>query len=219
MPWRSETLWSALVRRCVISLGAVMLFLQAPLTFAQSDDWRLEKTDQGIKVYSRAVADSPIRAVRGEVAINTDVDSAVNLLASVERRPSWDEMCVEAYLVASPAADVEQIYVHHDLPWPVKDRDMIMEVKWYRDDESGVATMHGRAITNGVPEYSDRVRVHKSVNSWVITPLAAGGISLAAEMHADPAGPIPAWLLNWLSVEAPITTLQKIKGILEKQVP
>jgi hypothetical protein len=61
--------------------------------------------------------------------------------------------------------------------------------------------------------------VHKSVKSWVITPLAAGGISLAAEMHADPAGPIPAWLLNWLSVEAPITTLQKIKGILEKQVP
>ena len=213
--------WSATLTRFtgfyVIPLGVVVLLLQVPASYGLSDDWRLEKVDHGVKVYSRAVSHSPIRAVKGEVIINTDIESAVDFLANVELRPSWDEMCVEAYLVASPAADVEQIYVHHDLPWPVKDRDMIMEVKWHRDTDTGVATMHGKAIASGVPEYGDRVRVRDSVNSWVITPLAQGGISLEAEMHADPAGPIPAWLLNWLSVEAPITTLQKIKAILEAQ--
>ena len=201
------------------ALRTVIIVALAPLFFSPAfaeDAWRLEKMSHGIKVYSRAVADSPIRAVRGVVKINAALDDALSLLQNIDARLSWDEMCVETYLVDTPAPGIEKIYLHHDLPWPVKDRDMILQTEWKIDTNTGVAHMYGKAVISGVSEYRDRVRVVNAENQWIITPLADGGLELQAVMHADPAGPIPAWVLNWLSVDAPITTLQKIKMILEQ---
>jgi len=181
-----------------------------------ADDWRLEKERDGIQVYSRAVAGSPIRAVKGVVRVRAKLAAVVVLLQNPKLRSSWDEMCKEAYRYDSPSAGVDRIYVHHDLPWPVADRDMLLLTEWRTDATTGVVSMLARAVTGGVPEYKNRVRVTEAENRWQIIPLSEGEQELVAEMHADPAGPIPAWLLNWLSVDAPFKTLQQVRTVLEQ---
>jgi len=181
-----------------------------------AEDWRLERDRDGIQIYSRAVAGSPIRAVKGIVKIRAELAEVVALLQNPELRPSWDEMCKESYRHDSPTTGVERIYVHHDLPWPVTDRDMLLLTEWHTDTVTGVVSMSARAVAGGVPEYKNRVRVINAENRWRIIPLSDSEQELIAEMHADPAGPIPAWLLNWLSIDAPFKTLQQVKAVLEK---
>src|SRR3546814_1368343 len=82
---------------------------------ATADPWRTEKQEDGVRVSSRAVVGSPIRAIKAEADIRAPFASVVALLLNVSLRPRWDETCAEAsvYLKVSDAEDV--IYVHSDL--------------------------------------------------------------------------------------------------------
>ncbi len=181
---------------------------------AADDGWVLEKDKAGVQVYSKVVEGSSIKAVRGVTILSASLNRLVSILHDPAQRPRWDERCGEAYQHKRLSDSEELVYIHTKLPWPVKDRDLLTRVHWSQDPATFSVSMRSTATDGIMPAHKNRVRVTTANYNWDLFPLGNGKIRATLTAHADPAGPIPAWLINQLSVESPYTSLKNINRII-----
>ncbi|WP_169577566.1 START domain-containing protein [Sinimarinibacterium sp. CAU 1509] len=180
-----------------------------------SDVWRLDRNEDGIQVSSRLVEGSSVRAIRAEVDIKASFARTVALLLDASMRPRWDEICVEASVYAQ-VSDVEDlIYVHNALPWPVNDRDMVMRRTWAIAADGSSAQIRATAENGVLPKVAGRVRVDQADGVWTVVRTGESSVRVSTEIHVDPGGPVPAWLMNSLSVQGPYNALRNIRQLLE----
>ena len=200
--------------RCIQGLASLIVVAVASSSADASTAWNLERDSGNIQVYTRAVEGSPVKAVRAVTQLNAKMSSVVALLNDAGARPLWDDFCKESK-VNKQISDTESlVYIHHALPWPVKDRDMLLHIVWSQDPNSLVAKMTSIATSGILAPIDDRVRVVDATNTWTLTLVGKDSIEVVSEVHLDPAGPIPAWLLNMLSTDAPYKSMQHIRQIL-----
>lgn len=195
-----------------VSLSVMSLFL-AFAAQAQTDEWTLARDKSGIRVYTKPVAGSELNAVRGVTTVESSLGKLVTLIRDPSLRPRWDNFCGDSYLFKQVSAEEELVYLHSKMPWPVSDRDMVNRVTWRQDPESLVVTMHSVATRDLLPPIKGRVRVTQALNDWQLTPIAGGLVEISTTVHLDPAGPLPSWLINSLSVESPYDVLKRLKAL------
>ncbi|PTU30119.1 START domain-containing protein [Stenotrophobium rhamnosiphilum] len=202
---RKGSKWSRLVL-------ALSLCVMSSVSIAADKDWKVLKSANGVEISSRPAAGSAIDQIRSSTKIKASLDSVVALLRDYPARPQWDSMCGEIKVIKQGSAS-ETVYVHNKLPWPVTDRDLVMSVEWKQDPTTGVVTMNAVGVPDAVPLRDGRVRMSKFTNVWTLTPMEGGIIDVESIAHADPGGPMPTWMINKLSADAPLEAMTKIKAI------
>lgn len=193
-----------------------VFLLQFNHAYASVDDWILERDKNGVQVYSKPVAGSNLNAVRGVTTVQSSMNRLVTILRDPELRPRWDKLCGESYLYESISANEELVYVHSNMPWPVSDRDMLLRTVWEQDPTTLVVTMTGSGTQSILPEKPGRVRVIQANQDFILTPMGNGVVEVSSYIHLDPAGPLPAWLINSLSVESPYDALNRLKVLVDE---
>ncbi|MDD3765417.1 MAG: START domain-containing protein [Nevskiales bacterium] len=197
-------------------LAAGLLSAPFRLWGAESaDTWHLDRQEDGIAVYSRAVEGSQVRAIRAEADIAAAFGDTVALLLDAPMRPAWDEICAEATVVRRVSDREDLIYVHNDLPWPVSDRDMLLRRHWSIAADGSRAQIRAAAAEDGPPPMAGRVPVRQADGVWTVQRTGVASVHLSTVVHAEPGGPIPAWLTNALSVQGPYNALRNIRHLLE----
>lgn len=191
---------------------ALSLAVVSSMSIAADKDWTLLKAGDGVEISSRPAAGSAINQIRSSTKIKASLDSVVGLLRDYPARPKWDSMCGEVKVIKQGVAS-ETVYVHNKLPWPVTDRDLVMSVEWKQNPTTGVVTMNAVGVPDAVPLRDGRVRMSKFTNVWTLTPLDGGIVAVESIAHADPGGPMPTWMINKLSADAPLEAMKKIKDI------
>jgi hypothetical protein len=194
-----------------------IFFLPLNHAYGVEDSWNLERDRAGIQVYSKPVAGSNLNAIRGVTSIQVTMNHLVTILRDPTLRPRWDKLCGESYLYKTVSANEELVYVHSEMPWPVSDRDMLLRTVWAQDPNTLVVTMTGSGTQNILPEKSGRVRVVQAQQDFVLTPMGNGIVEVTSYIHLDPAGPLPSWLINSLSVESPYDALSRLKVLITEQ--
>lgn len=192
----------------------MILLLQFSIAGAAAGEWSLVKDSDDIRVYSRKSADSAINEVRAVTTVNTEVRTVVQLLRDHQSRPRWDSYSGEVFVHETLSPTEELLYLHSDLPWPVSDRDMLAHVKWFYEPGSGVVYTQSEATSGILPPRPGRIRVTRARQQWRLTPVAQGRVEISTEIFLDPAGPLPPWLVNMLSVDAPYNSLNGIRRVL-----
>lgn len=190
--------------------AALLLFLPCALW---AEDWQLLRDDNGIQIYNKSVVGSEIKAVRGTTVIKANLGRLVTLLAEPSLRPLWDKYCGESYWHDGDDSGESLLYVHSKLPWPVTDRDMLLEVMWEQNPNDLTVTMHSVVSKRKLANIKGRVRVVEGWNNWELIPLSEGKVQISSSAHIDPAGPVPPWLLNMLAVESPYDILRRLKKL------
>lgn len=194
-----------------ILLGAVLVVSSASAIAADAA-WTLRKADGGVEISSRPAAGSPINDIRSQTRIKASMDSVISLMRDYSARPKWDAMAGEIKVLKQETA-AETVYVHMKMPWPVTDRDLVMRVEWKQDPVSGVVTQHAYGVPTAAPPHEGRTRMASFDNTWTFTPQPDGTIAVDSIAHADPGGPLPTWMINKLSADAPLDAMKKIKSI------
>ena len=181
---------------------AVVLFLSGN-SFADTDEgWRLRKDEQGIAVYAREIADSPIDEIRATATLQAPYPVVLALLLDHTARPKWNSLCQEARVLNNSASEEQQrVYFYYKMPWPVADRDLVMKLLMSETD--GAAIMKGSAVADDSVPVGKAVRVSKAREEWQIERVDENSTRVTMTALMDPAGPIPAWLINALSVSQP----------------
>ena len=179
----------------------------------ESKDWQLVVEKDAISVFSKPVAGSPIDAVRAQMVVASDLRRVAGLLYATERRPEWDELCAESY-VHERIEDTHYLaYIHTQLPWPLDDRDAVARVTWSHDSAVQRVVMRSEALAGVIPLHKDRKRIVSATELWELQQLEGGRTRVTVSIEIDPAAPVPAWLINRLSVESPYAMLDNLRNI------
>lgn len=195
--------------------SVLTVLLCATAVQAGERQWRLEREEEGVRVYLADVPGSKYKAYRGVVTINGDLATVKAAQEDVEGSCTWIFSCQQQRLLAT-RDDVSELYTRFAMPWPVKARDSVIQVTT-RTDADGSVTRLLKALPDRLPEERDFVRVRRVDGQWQLKPLADGKVEVTYEVHTEPGGSVPSWLANSFVVDAPLQTLQGLRAKVERR--
>jgi len=217
-------IYPGLVRNVTLVVLLSCCFIISALTLTSSVaaqeegveySWELKKNKSGIQIYTSTVPGSKYKAVRSTTRLDARLESAIALIMDPKACPEWADMCKKSEVYEEISDTESYIYTYNNLPFPVKDRDVLAHVVWQVDPQSGRVSMFTKAVTDKMPSISKAIRLEKAVAQWHFTVEEEGTLLVENFAHIDPNGPTPAWLTNLLLVSSPYKTLIKMRKVLK----
>lgn len=198
--------------------GMVMLVLAglcAGAAIASENDWELKRDRDDIRVYTRDVAGSKFKAVKATTTVTAPLGAAVALIRDTSACPQVAALCKKSWVHETVSETELYVYSYNDLPWPVRDRDVLVRALWSQDPTNFSVTMTATSVAGMMAENDQAIRLREASFNWEFVPLEAGRLQVTTRVHIDPAGPMPALIMNLLLVDAPFKTLTNMRSVLE----
>lgn len=184
---------------------------------AEVADWQLEAEDEdlNIKVYTRVVPGSSLKEFKGVTTVQADINTLVAVLKDSDAAMDWMHNIVQ-FDVKEESSEVESVvYTVSATPWPVTNRDSYVR-SVLSAEPNGVVTSKITAVPEFGPKDDDYVRMPSLEGGWVFTPKDGGSVEVVYQVHADPGGSLPDWLVNAIVVETPLETLKNLHIMVHK---
>jgi hypothetical protein len=202
--------------RKILLISLILFFVRIDV-FGQNP-WKLSVEREGIKIYTRVVPGSKVKAIKVECMLNATESQLVALLMDVNSSADWVYHTKSCVLIRQVSPSELYYYSEISVPWPAADRDFVAHLTVTQDPETKVVVINGPAVSGMVPEKKDVVRINNSTGKWVITPYGIDQLQVVYTLHADPGGSIPAWMVNMFATEGPLQIFRKMKIELQKPV-
>ncbi len=191
----------------------ILLPLHALALCESTGGWEFVTDDEGVEVYRCKIKDSSIYAVRGIADIKAPIDKIFAVIKDVEHRKEWIDYLAEAKVVKYLGQGIDTIqYALTDPPWPISDRDAVFESRNRIRQEEKEAIIETRSVE--IPEEpvkSGIIRVVIQLARITLRPIANGSATrIIAEMHADPKGWLPSWVVNYIYKSWPKKTIKNL---------
>ena len=175
------------------------------------ESWRLDRSADGIEVYTRPVEGSGVKEFKGVSEYPAAPDTILAVLRDSDRFKTWFPNTPESKLLER-TGDVSYQYSVMDAPWPVSDRDNVLRSQTTRDAATGAIRIDVVAEPDRVPEREGRVRVQRAKGQWRLEPTGEERTRVTFQMHLEPGGGVPAWLINARVVETPFEALANLRA-------
>ncbi len=213
-----------LVRFSLLTLSALLVVasLAASPGSAQAADaaaaaelendtaWELSAQQDGIDVYTRPVAGSGIKEFKGVADIDASLITIGALLRDSDQLKTWFPNTPESKLLKREG-EVAYQYSVMATPWPISDRDNVLRSVTQTDREAGVMRITVTAAPDEHPEQTDRVRVRKANGSWLLKAVNESKTRVTFQMHLEPGGGIPQWMINARVVGTPLEAITNLR--------
>jgi len=174
--------------------------------------WNLKRDRDGVQVYTRNVEGSPFDAVRATTVMeNIRLSSLVALIMDAEACPNWADRCAESSIHEYISETEQLIYSLNDLPFPVKDRDVLTRTHWSQDPETRAVYLISNATNGIIEEVKGKLRLTEARVSWHFIPQTDDSIQVINEAHINPGSALPGWIINMLLVETPFETMKAFR--------
>ncbi|MFA0381011.1 START domain-containing protein [Vibrio sp. 10N.222.54.A3] len=183
---------------------------------SDTDGWSLARDKKGIEVYNRKIEGSHFKEFRAEGDINASLTSIIALFIDTSVGTQWVENIddMEEIEHFSAAHTITKTYTK--APWPVADREAIVENVITQDPETMVVTIDQHGRPDYLPNNNKKiVRVAELEASWLLTPIDENTTHISYRVLSDPGGDIPYWLINMVAVSQPYNTLRGLSKMLD----
>lgn len=201
-------------RMVLVLACSALLFASGFPAFGEAVEdaaWAQVVERNGIEVYARSLAGSPVKEVRATTEIAVPPARVFAILLDSDRFVEFMPYIVEVKTVARDSATVWYRYQRISPPI-VSDRDYTLrhqsfeeplrsryELRWEAANE------HGPPARNGV------VRIEICTGSYIVEGIDGGARArLTYQLHTDPGGSLPNWLANRANFESVPALLQAI---------
>jgi len=176
--------------------------------------WELAKKGKGITVHTREVDGSDFKEYRAVMNIKTSLSSLIALVADISAYPSWIHTCQEGKLLKRISLKEIYAYTINTAPWPVSDRDAIVHNTIIQNNEDRSVIIRIIGVPDYIPPTKGMVRVKMIDGYWRFTPLENSMVQVIYQVHNDPGGDLPPWLVNSVVVSQPYNTLVNMQKIV-----
>jgi ribosome-associated toxin RatA of RatAB toxin-antitoxin module len=197
---------------------ATALLCISTLTLAEVGPWGLEahNKDNDIQVFTRVVENSPLKEFKGVTHIKADVASFVALLLDFEMATSWLHNVIEFKVMDAPSDTESVIYTVNKTPWPITNRDVYIRTAMSAD-KLGAVTLSFTAESNSAEKNKDYIHMPELVGTWIFTPMEEGMVEVTYQVHANPGGSLPNWMVNAIVIETPLKTLLNLRKVIKSE--
>jgi ribosome-associated toxin RatA of RatAB toxin-antitoxin module len=200
-----------------ILIIAFLLALRLLPASAQSE-WKLRTEKDGIKIYSRQMSDSKVKAIKVETVLNATAAQVVAVVMDVNASTEWVYHVKQSAIVKQVSPSELYYYAEVNLPWPAANRDFVAHLTVSQNPDTKVVTIDGPAVPGLVPAKKGIVRIENSIGKWVLTPISHDQVKIEYTIHVDPVGALPSWLVNMFATEAPLQIFKNMRLQLQKPV-
>ena len=189
-----------------------LLLSSAFLHAKQVEDWTLRKEKNGIQVYTKKRPKSNLYMYKVKTQINASLQRVYEQIIDFRENLKYMEL-VDSLKFLNHREDISYInYIRFDMPWPVTNREMVMEMDIHRHKDS----IH--LVSNDLPGYVEQnknyIQVEDFSEEWLIKYDTNEKVThITIQGWVNPGGDIPAWIVNLFSVRTPF---RFISGILSE---
>jgi hypothetical protein len=189
-----------------------------PLTF-EGTKWDFQGEDEGIKTWRSQVEGSPLVAWKGEAIIDAPIGKVAQVLSDTTRKTEWvhKASAAENIRLISPLERIE--YNRTETP-PVimKDRDFVFHAWTEMDRPKKEMRIFFLSVEDpSKPELPKYVRGRLIKSRYVLTQEEGGAkTKIVVEIHLDPMGSVPKWIVNLFQKSWPYRTLSGIRNQVTK---
>ena len=193
-----------------LSLFTILIF-GLSTAFAQNS-WELKKNENGIEVYTRNAATGNLKELRVLCKLDATKDELINTLQDIANYSQWVFSNKKSVILKT--LDPRRIiyYTQSHLPWPIKDRDLIVELDI--NSAPDILTILAKSIPDYLPQNNDYIRVPYSLATWHVTQAPDNKLKVDYTFSVDPGGNIPVWLVNATLVVGPYNSFVKLRELL-----
>ena len=202
----------------MIRLSVLLFSLFFSFSVLANNPWLLKKKANGIDVYIRDTPGSAIKSFKGEITVAAPLTALVALIDDTKVYPQLFYQCKSAQNIKEVSNNQSYKYIVTDMPWPVKDRDIIVHSVTTQNKQSKIVEIKMQAAPTLMPLQKGHVRIKSMSGRWLLIPVKKGMTKVVYEMAVDPAGSLPNWLVNTMSTDMPFNTLKNLSTLIKKPV-
>lgn len=199
-----------------------VLVLLASMTTARAgkvgpDGWEQIADKDGVRVFRKSVAGSPLKSMKGIGIVDAPVTTVALVLLDDPRAHEWVDSLAECRVerLVNPHEYIE--YNHIAMPAICRDREFVTRVTL----ESRPADK--TAIIRSVPADEASIKHNKKIIRGDLTAFYqlraiddGKRTELTIEMHTDPKGWLPAWVVNLFQKDWALETIGGIRKQVKK---
>lgn len=198
--------------------GLILLHFLSITGYAENP-WILKKNDEEIKVYYQDREDG-YRAFRGLTLIRSSLNGLVALFRDLNAMPEWVDRTVSAERLEKVSDTEFYIYIVNQMPWPFKNRDVVIHSRLEQDPENLTVTIRGADDKNHPSPKGDYVRMRKVESYWSFKPLEDGHVEVTFQGYGDAGGSMSSDVMRWFIDralwESPFNTLKGLRAVIHQ---
>jgi hypothetical protein len=218
MPRRN---WLCVGLACALCACFVWGLLAVPNAHAASrPNWVLLEDDEGIKVWSLDIPGQDLPGFRGITTINATIDEILEYVLDTTQHTEWMWNCDESWIVERFNQEHGILYNRINAPWPVKDRDVLLDIMYRYTPQRTALTFRFRETKE--PQYEQKVPVPRRVvripkltgffRLWQETPTKT---NVLYQVEVDIGGNVPDRAAHRYARNLPLKTLENLREIVE----
>ena len=202
------------MKNLLVFISLILFFRQAALA---QDNWELKKNENGIAVYSRGIANEKLKEIRVVCELPGTPAQLINILQHVKGHVDWVYLTKQSYQVKKINERSLIYYSATDMPWPVTDRDLVVELVITEVPGTRNLSIRAKSTAEYLPPKKNFIRVPYSLASWEVVPISPNKLKIDYTFRVDPGGAIPTWLVNAAAATGPYNTFVKLRELMAKQ--
>jgi len=192
-----------------------LLTLQVTMSLAQGN-WELKCNKNAIQVYTRKPLTGNLKELRVICELATTKSLLIKTIQDINSYAKWVYSTKANTLLKT--VNAQQLIYHSvsHLPWPLKDRDLIVQLSIIPGIDNNNFEMSAVSLPNYLPLDGNFVRVPYSSALWKVTVLNEHSLKIDYTFSVDPGGNIPTWLVNSTLAIGPYNSFVKLKELLNQ---
>jgi hypothetical protein len=179
-------------------------------------EWEHLSTDEGITVWTLEKPGEEFPGFRGQTIINASLKKVVDVMMDSSKHTEWMYQCKESSVIKELTPTHAIIYTRVKAPWPVWDRDVVLDtVIKYNADETAVTMKFVNVAAAKSEKYRKTpnkvIRMPSLEGFYKLREISPGKTKILYQAESDIGGSIPTWLVNIASKDLPHITLAKLR--------
>jgi hypothetical protein len=185
---------------------------------AKSIAWEKFDEDDGIAVYRRDVAGSPVVALRGDGYVDAPLLRVASVLVDTKRATEWIDSLAEARTLRQISEDEYVEWDHIATPFVLKDRDFVFRAKLELHAKQKQVVLNYHSVADPDAPKTDYIRGEFLFGSFVLTAVDGGKRTrVMAEVLCDPKGSVAKWMVNLFQKSWPHNTIMSLRTQVAKR--
>lgn len=178
--------------------------------------WKLEKSKDGINVYTSEVSGSSFKAVKVECTLTGTFAKLISILTNVSGFKKWIYNNKRSEVLKKFSPNDFIYYSETSMPFPFSNRDVIIRMQIKTDSLPKFLTINGSHQKDILPEIPGRERIPHYKANWKVTMPTSNTLQILYILEVDPGGSLPAWLANSFADKGPFGTFSNLAEELKK---
>jgi hypothetical protein len=206
--------WGAEGRIALLAtlLGAAPGLAAEPPDTSFRAGWEPLGQSDGVRVYRKEVPGSPMVAFMGEGLVDAPLRKVANVIFDLDRATQWVDSLVDNRVVRVLSPTEWIGYAHVRTPFVLKDRDFVSRNAVEYDPRTRTLSERIVSVEDPAAPRTSHVRGRLMDSSFKLIAVDNGARTyVICEIHADPMGSVPKWVVNFFQKDWPHNSIARLR--------